>query len=246
MSTVRKDKTQKEYDEVLLEVRRVTRVTTGGRRMSFRATVLAGNRKGKIGLGIAKGADVSIAVKKASHEAYKNMFTVPLTRAHTVPYFTTYKYKSCVVKLIPASAGTGLKAWSAVRSVLELAGYENMLSKIIGSNNKLNNALATLKALTAYKHANHFSGLLDASTKKNTDTVENTQETSSNTKVSTKKDTTENTTQEVVEQTTKTASTEEKKAPAKKIVATKTAAPKKPEAKTTTTKKPAPAKTTKK
>ena len=128
------DKPKKEFDEVMLEVRRVTRVTTGGRRMSFRATVLVGNKKGKIWLWISKGADVSIAVSKASREAYKNMSVVPLTKDNTVPYMTSTKYKSCFVKLLPAKAGTGLKAGSSVRSVLELAGYENMLSKIVGSN----------------------------------------------------------------------------------------------------------------
>lgn len=154
---MQKEKPKKEFDEVLLEVRRVTRVTTWGRRMSFRATILVGNKKGKIGVWSAKGADVSIAVQKATHEAYKNVFVVPVAAWNTVPYPVVRKFKSAVVKLIPASIGTGMKAWSAVRSVLELAGYENMLSKIIWSNNKINNALATIYALAAYKHANHFS-----------------------------------------------------------------------------------------
>lgn len=154
---MQREKPKKEFDEVLLEVRRVTRVTTWGRRMSFRATILVGNKKGKIGVWSAKGADVSIAVQKATHEAYKNVFVVPVAAWNTVPYPVVRKFKSAVVKLIPASIGTGMKAGSAVRSVLELAGYENMLSKIIWSNNKINNALATIYALAAYKHANHFS-----------------------------------------------------------------------------------------
>ena len=161
MKAGNKDKTKKEFDELLLEVRRVTRVTTWGRRMSFRATILVGNKKGKIWVWVAKGADVSIAVSKASREAYKNISIVPLTKDNTVPYTTSTKYKSCFVKLLPAKAGTGLKAGSSVRSVLELAGYENMLSKIIGSNNKLNNALATIKALSNYKHKDFFTGLLE-------------------------------------------------------------------------------------
>lgn len=151
-----KDKVKKEFDEMMLEVRRVTRVTTWGRRMSFRATVLVGNRKWKIWLGVSKWPDVSIAVQKASREAYKNMFTVPLTKAFTVPYLLVTKYKSCLVKLIPAVLGTWLKAWSSIRAVLELAGYENVLSKMVGSNNKLNNAMTTIKALCSYKHAAHF------------------------------------------------------------------------------------------
>ena len=178
MKAGNKDKVKKEFDELLLEVRRVTRVTTGGRRMSFRATVLVGNRKGKIGVGTAKGADVTIAVSKASREAYKSIVEVPMTKANTVPYETTTKYKSCIVKLLPAKGGTGLKAGSAVRSVLELAGYENMLSKIIGSNNKLNNAIVTIIALGNYKHADFFRSLLNQKDKPDTaedETVETTE-----------------------------------------------------------------------
>ena len=155
----RREKPKKEFDELLLEVRRVTRVTTGGRRLSFRATILVGNKKGKIWLGISKGNDVASAVQKASHEAYKNLFEVPLTKNNTVPYPITLKYKACTVKLLPASEGTWLKAGSSIRSVLELAGYSNILSKMVWSNNKLNNALATIRALASYKHADYFSSL---------------------------------------------------------------------------------------
>ncbi len=202
MKAGNKDKTKKEFDELLLEVRRVTRVTTGGRRMSFRATVLVGNKKGKIGLGTAKGADVSIAVSKASREAYKNLVIVPLTKANTVPYETSTKYKSCFVKLLPAKAGTGLKAGSSVRSVLELAGYENMLSKIVGSNNKLNNALVTIKALSSYKHVDFFSKMLTKMAEVEKEDVASTE------------DNTEN------KEEAKTAKVE-KKAPAKKAPAKK-------------------------
>lgn len=176
----RQEKPKKEYDELLLEVRRVTRVTTWWRRLSFRATVLVWNRKWKIGIGTSKGPDVTAAVQKASHEAYKNLMTVSMTKACTVPYPTTLKYKACVVRLLPALSGTGLKAWSSVRSVLELAWYQNVLSKIMWSNNKLNNAIATVKALSTYKHAAHFDKMLNtkndeaATTKK---TVEKSEET---------------------------------------------------------------------
>ncbi len=159
--TWEKNRTKKEFEELLLEVRRVTRVTTWWRRLSFRATVLVGNKKWKIGIGLSKGNDVTSAVKKAANEAYKNMFIVPITKSDTVPYPISLNYKACFIKLLPASAGTGLKAGSSVRSVLELAGYSNVLSKIVGSNNKLNNALATIRALTKYKHADHFNALHD-------------------------------------------------------------------------------------
>jgi len=154
-----REKPKKEFEELLLEVRRVTRVTTGGRRMSFRATILVGNRKGKIWLGSAKWNDVAGAVSKATNEAYKKLFQVPVTKGDTVPYELTYKYKSSKVRLLPASEGTWLKAWSSIRSVLELAWYSNILSKMIWSNNKLNNALATILALASYKHSDYFSSL---------------------------------------------------------------------------------------
>lgn len=147
----RREKPKKEFEELLLEVRRVTRVNTGGRQLSFRAIILVGNKKGKIGLGISKGADVSIAVRKATHEAYKNIKVVPITESGSVPYMVSHKFKSAVIRIIPAAAGTGLKAGSALRSVAELAGYTNILSKIMGTNNKLNNALATIQALSSYK-----------------------------------------------------------------------------------------------
>ncbi len=233
-----KDRTKKEFDELLLEVRRVTRVTTWGRRMSFRAIVLVWNKKWKIWLWIAKGADVSIAVSKASREAYKNMFVVPLTKANTVPYTTTTKYKSCIVRLLPAQAGTGLKAWSSVRSVLELAGYDNMLSKIIGSNNKLNNAMATIKWLSSYKHKDFFTSIVADKKQETEEKVEKKAPAKkpaakkdakpvAEKKVPTKKPVTKKEAKPTVEKV-------EKKAPAKKPAAkkeTKAVADKKPAAK---------------
>jgi len=210
-----RERPKKEFEEVLLEVRRVTRVTTWWRRMSFRATILIGNKKGKIGVGSAKGADVGIAVKKASHEAYKNIFLVPVATGNTVPYPVTKKFKSAIIKLLPASMGTGLKAGSSVRAVLELAWYENMLSKIIGSNNKLNNALATIYALSAYKHAEHFSATNKSSDTKNEDTTDTKETPKEGKKTPTK----------AVEKT-KTPTAEKKKAPAKKAAAKKPAAKK--------------------
>lgn len=204
MKTGNKDRVKKEFDELLLEVRKVTRVTTWWRQLSFRATVLAWNKKGKIWIWVSKGADVSIAVSKASREAYKNMFDVPMTKAQTVPYTITYKYKACYVRLIPATQGTGLKAWSSVRSVLELAWYENILSKIIGSNNKLNNAIATVNALCSYKHPEHFSKLL---TKKDTKPEHIAEDWDKNTEVESEKP---------AKISEKKETVAEKKAPAKK------------------------------
>lgn len=184
---VSKDKTQRDFEELLLEVRKVTRVTTWGRQMSFRAIIVVGNKKGKIGLGLAKGPDVSTAVQKASREAYKNLFVVPITNANTVPYLLEMKYKSSRVRLLPASSGTGLKAGASVRAVLSLAGYENILSKRLGSTNKLNNALATIKALSSYKHAEHFESLLDSKADKEEQQKVTAKESNSSKKENTKK-----------------------------------------------------------
>lgn len=162
----RKNDAPKQFEERLLEVRKVTRVTTGGRQMAFRATMLIGNKKGKVGIGIAKGNDVAIAVQKAVREAYKNIVTVPVAKGATVPYMLEFKNKASKVRLIPAAEGTGLKAGSSLRTVLELAGYENVLSKIVGSTNKLNVAVTTLEALSSYKHANHFSVHVEKEEKK--------------------------------------------------------------------------------
>ena len=230
-----KDKTKKEFDELLLEVRKVTRVTTWWRRMSFRATVLVWNKKGKIWLGLSKWVDVTSAVKKATNEAYKKMFIVPITKDKTVPYSITNKYKSCIVKVLPATQGTWLKAGSSVRSVLELAWYENILSKIVGSNNKLNNAIACINALSMYKHADHFTAIKE-------EKVEEAKEETKNEK-------------KVVEEVKEEKV--EKKAPAKKTTATKKPAAKKvekeesvekkaPAKKATAAKKPAAKKTAKK
>ncbi len=147
----RKEKPKKEFEELLLEVRRVTRVNTGWRQLSFRAIILVGNKAGKIGLGVSKGADVQIAVRKATNEAYKNMKVIPITEGGSIPYEVSFKYKSAIIKLLPAAPGTGLKAGSSLRSVMEIAGYKNILSKIMGTNNKLNNALATIMALSTFK-----------------------------------------------------------------------------------------------
>lgn len=145
---------KKEYEERMLEVRRVTRVTTGWRQLAFRATMLIGNKNGKIGLGIAKANDVQSAVQKATHDAYKNVVDVTMTGEGTIPYPMTKKFRSALIKLVPAKPGTGLKAGSSVRSVLELAGYTNILSKIVGTNNILNNALLAIDMVSKFKKFN--------------------------------------------------------------------------------------------
>lgn len=147
----RQEGEKKEFEERMLEVRRVTRVTTWWRQLSFRATVLIWNKNGKIWLGVAKWNDVQSAVSKATHDAYKNIVNVTINNNGSVPYPTETKFKSAYIKLIPALPGTWLKAGASVRQVLELAGYTNILSKIVGTNNKLNNAILAITMLKRFK-----------------------------------------------------------------------------------------------
>ncbi|MBI4835759.1 MAG: 30S ribosomal protein S5 [Candidatus Abawacabacteria bacterium] len=139
-----------EFDEQVIQVDRVTRVVAGGRRMRFRAAVVVGNRKGKVGLGIAKSDEVATAVKKAVNQAKKNMINVALFK-DTIAHHVKSKFKSSVVILMPAYTGTGVIAGGSVRTVVELAGINNILSKSHRSNNKINTAYATLKALAALR-----------------------------------------------------------------------------------------------
>ncbi|OGM01297.1 30S ribosomal protein S5 [Candidatus Uhrbacteria bacterium RIFOXYC2_FULL_47_19] len=134
----------------MLELARVTRVTKGGKRMRFRACVVLGDRKGRVGYGVAKGLDVQQAVSKATNKAKKVMITVPFVN-ETIPYEIRRKFAAAQVIIKPAPEGTGVKAGGAVRVVLELAGVPNVVAKILGSNNKINNAKATMAALSSIK-----------------------------------------------------------------------------------------------
>ena len=135
-----------EFEQKILDLARVTRVTKGGKRMRFRTCLIIGDRKGRVGVGIAKGADVAISVEKAFRQAKKNLINVPLVNG-TIPHEARYKYGAAEILIKPAPEGTGLKSGGAVRVVLELAGVPNAVSKILGGNNKINNARATMAAL---------------------------------------------------------------------------------------------------
>ncbi len=143
-------KEKKEFDQILVDLRRVARMVGGGRRFRFRATVVIGDKKGKVGEGTAKGADVSLAIEKAVNQAKKHLIKVPIQKG-TIPHEVIADYGAAKVLLKPASPGTGLIAGGAVRAVLELAGVRNVLSKILGSKNKVNNIRATLKALRQFE-----------------------------------------------------------------------------------------------
>lgn len=142
-----------EYDQKVLDIARVARVVAGGRRFSFRAVVVVGNKKGKVGVGVAKGADVSMAINKATTQAKKNVLEVPITELGTLPYEVQGKQTSSIVLLKPGVRGRGIVAGGAVRTVCDLAGYKDISAKILSrSTNKLNIALATINAIKKIKY----------------------------------------------------------------------------------------------
>lgn len=144
-----------EFDQHILDLARVTRVTKGGKQLSFRATVVIGDRKGRVGYGIDKGKDVQLAVEKAVNQAKKNMIRIPL-RNETIPHHVAAKYKAGRVMIMPAPRGSGIIAGSAVRVVLELAGVPNASAKIMSkTNNKVTNLKAAFSALQRFRPAAH-------------------------------------------------------------------------------------------
>jgi small subunit ribosomal protein S5 len=137
---------EKQFDERVVNIDRVARVVKGGRRFRFRALVVVGDKKGKVGIGIAKGADVTTAVAKAVEVAKKSFIGVNLYKG-TLPHEAEAKVGGARILIKPAAAGTGLIAGGVVRTVLEVAGVSNVLSKSLGSSNKINTAYATIAAL---------------------------------------------------------------------------------------------------
>lgn len=137
---------EKQFDERVVYVNRVARVVKGGRRFRFQALMVLGDHKGKVGIGVAKGADVSAAVNKATDVAKKNMIKVSLHNS-TLTHDVEGKVGGANIKIMPAAPGTGLIAGGVVRTVLEVTGIENALSKSLGSSNRINTAYATLDAL---------------------------------------------------------------------------------------------------
>lgn len=150
------------YQEKLLDLRRVARVVAGGKRLSFRATVVVGDRNGHVGLGIAKGKDVAQALEKARQSALKNLVEVPIVEG-TIPHEVKAKFCAAEVILKPAKAGHGLVAGGPVRIIAQLAGIKNLSAKILSRTpNKLSNAQATLKALKKLRLTTPFKEKLSA------------------------------------------------------------------------------------
>jgi small subunit ribosomal protein S5 len=140
-----------EFDQEIIDLARVTRVTKGGKHMNFRACIVIGDRRGRVGYGIEKGADVQLAVNKALNQAKKHMIRVPIVK-ETVPHRVYAKYKAGRVMIKPAPAGSGIIAGSSVRILLELAGVPNASAKILSkTTNKITNLKAAFEALSSFK-----------------------------------------------------------------------------------------------
>lgn len=142
-----RERVKPEFDSKIIDIRRVTRVTSGGRRMNFSVSVVAGDRKGRVGVGLGKGSDTAGAVEKATREAKKNLIKVPLSPQMIIPHAVEGKSGSAVIKIFPAR-GSGVVAGSSARAVIELAGIRDVCAKFLsGSKNRLNNARAAVEAL---------------------------------------------------------------------------------------------------
>lgn len=136
----------KQFEELVINVDRVSRVVKGGRRFRFKALVVVGDRKNNVGVGVAKGSDVQVAVQKATEVAKKNLVTIPIIN-DTIPHDNEVKYSGARVLLKPAAPGTGIIAGGVVRSIIGVTGIRNLLSKSLNSTNKVNIAYATIEAL---------------------------------------------------------------------------------------------------
>ncbi|MFZ2153867.1 MAG: 30S ribosomal protein S5 [Candidatus Moraniibacteriota bacterium] len=146
----KKKREKPEFEQKLLDLARVTRVVKGGRRFSFRATMVIGDRKGRVGVGVGKGPDVSNAIGKAVNDAKKSMITIDISKG-TIAYDMSVKMGSAKIMVKPAKEGRGIVAGGAVRAVVDLAGIKDIVSKSLGTSNKLNVARATIKALKEFE-----------------------------------------------------------------------------------------------
>ena len=159
MENKRREARPKQFNEEMIELKRVTKVTKGGRHFRFAATMAVGDGKGLIGLGTGKANEVPDAIKKAVQAATKNVVKVSLVDDRTIPHEAIGVQSASRVLLKPAQKGTGVKAGGPVRAVLELAGVKDILSKSLGSNTKINKAYATLNALKAQKTAEQVAAM---------------------------------------------------------------------------------------
>ncbi|MCP6757799.1 MAG: 30S ribosomal protein S5 [Fischerella sp. CENA71] len=149
--TNRVKKEETNWQERVIQIRRVSKVVKGGKKLSFRAIVVVGNERGQVGVGVGKASDVIGAVKKGVADGKKHLIDIPITKSNSIPHPVDGAGGGAKVIMRPAAPGTGVIAGGAVRTVLELAGVRNVLAKQLGSNNPLNNARAAINALTALR-----------------------------------------------------------------------------------------------
>jgi small subunit ribosomal protein S5 len=147
-----------EFEEKIVQVNRVSKKTKGGNQMGFAVLVVLGDRKGRVGVALGKAPDVLSSIKKGIRKAKKRLFKVPMKQG-SIPFRVLVKYGAAQVLLKPAPQGSGIIAGGAVRDVLEVAGYTNIVGKILGSNNQGNNAYATIKALQEIQETCRIKGL---------------------------------------------------------------------------------------
>jgi len=140
-----------DWQERVVQVRRVTKVVKGGKKLSFRAILIIGNEKGQVGVGVGKASDVIGAVKKAVTDGKKHLINVPITKNNSIPHIIMGRSGAAKVIVRPSAPGSGVIAGGSVRTILELAGIKNILAKQLGSNNPLNNARATTNSLSNLK-----------------------------------------------------------------------------------------------
>lgn len=148
---------EKMFDEQTISIDRVSRTVKGGRRLRFKALVVVGDRKARVGVGVAKGRDVQQAIEKATNIAKKNLVTIPLVN-ETIPHDIEVKYGAARVMLKPAAPGTGIIAGGVVRAIIGTTGISNLVTKSLGSTNKVNIAYATMKALSQLKPRSEWVG----------------------------------------------------------------------------------------
>lgn len=140
----------KEFEEKMVQINRISKKTKGGNKMRFAALMVIGNRKGQVGVGLGKAADVSTAMKKGVHAASKQLFTVPM-KGTTIPHEVRVKFGASRILLKPAPEGSGVIAGGSIRAVVEAAGVRDVVGKILGTNNKIGNVYATVAALKMLK-----------------------------------------------------------------------------------------------
>ena len=161
----------KQFEELVINIDRVSRVVKGGRRFRFKALVVVGDRKARVGIGVAKGADVQAAVQKATDVAKKHLITIPIEN-ETIPHDSEVKYSGARVLLKPAAPGTGIIAGGVVRSIIGVTGIRNLLSKSLNSTNKVNIAYATIEALRSLVPRDEWLGAEKKVTKVTKETKE--------------------------------------------------------------------------